>query len=441
MATAVIYNGDHIGYQSPFSRDHDMTSVSQRVPIKNTPQYNKPSLVVIDDDPVFRQQIKLMAGPGYTVYEFGGPLEIDEGTLLHAEYMVLDLSMPDIDGLTFIKALANLNRHTKLLIVSGHDQHVIELAQQTAQLFGIPVAGVLHKPVTSAQFHTAIDDLNRLAEMSIPAKGLQKIINKQSLDVETGMAAGEFTAYYQPQIDLKTARVIGLEALARWNHPLHGLLSPGSFIDSIESTSLSREFTLLMLEFAIADYMQSVQYLDPQITVSVNVPPEALKTEDFADQVILLLKRYKCPAHQLVCEITERGTEELNANASYAIARLRMAGIQMSIDDFGTGQSGLNKLKTHAYNEIKIDRCFIRDLSSSQDSLEIVKSIINLSHQIDLRVVAEGVETKDTLTLLKQLGCDVAQGFLLAHPMTIVKFVNWYDDHKLTDYLNYKTSR
>lgn len=390
---------------------------------------SKPKLVVIDDDPVFRHQVKVMASPQFAVYDFEGPLHADEKLLIDADYIVLDLSMPDVDGLAFIKVLASLNRRTKLLIISGHDQHVIELARQTATLFGIESSEFLHKPVSSVQFFAALDALARLAELSIrPVTHLHRIAS-DSLDIENGIAAGEFTAFYQPQINIESGKVIGLEALARWQHPDYGLLLPGSFIDSIENSSLCKDFTLLMVEIAIVDYAKTVRIKDPSITVSVNVPPEALKCPDFAEQVIQLLDRYHCPAHQLVCEITERGTEELNANASYAIAKLKMAGIQMAIDDFGTGQSGLNKLKTHAYNEIKIDRSFIKDLPESKDSQEIVKSVIDLARQIGLRVVAEGVETQEVLQVLKIMHCEAVQGFLLSRPMTITQFSNWFEQY------------
>jgi EAL domain-containing protein (putative c-di-GMP-specific phosphodiesterase class I) len=193
----------------------------------------------------------------------------------------------------------------------------------------------------------------------------------------------------------------------------------------LEDSDEAIDFTLMIANLAIRDTVQLTQKCGFTGKVSINVPPKVLLSESFTDRLCAMLKDHGLAAERFQCEITERGLESPGPQASATMARLRMKGIQLSIDDFGVGQSGLSKIKTRAFDEIKIDRSFISDLTSSLDSRSIVESIIHLASLVGMRVVAEGIEDNPTLLLTKRLGVANVQGYYCARPMPKDEFCSW----------------
>jgi EAL domain-containing protein (putative c-di-GMP-specific phosphodiesterase class I)/CheY-like chemotaxis protein len=383
-----------------------------------------PRMLVIDDDPLFLHQMKIVLRGKYSVQTTLRAVEDEAACMSGASAVILDLNMPGVDGVSFIKTIATLEPKPKLLIASGHELSILELAKRTANMYGLHQTDVLQKPLTRSAVLKALAKLDR---PSATAGARSTVMPPRFSDEEVFAAfkAGQFTAVYQPQVSVVSAEVIGIEALARWDHPDFGRLSPASFIEQIEDSNLVLTFTLQIAETAIRDTVQLEKDTGAAVKISINVPPQVLESEIFIDALMEKLTRHGLPTQRFQCEITERGLENPDPVVLASMARLRMKGVQLSIDDFGVGQSGLAKLKSRAFDEIKIDRSFIQDLASSSDSRSIVESIMQLSRMVGLRIIAEGVEDKLTLKHSKVLGIQNIQGFYFAKPMPAAELAQW----------------
>jgi diguanylate cyclase (GGDEF)-like protein len=230
--------------------------------------------------------------------------------------------------------------------------------------------------------------------------------------------------HYQPKAALSDGRIVSVEALVRWQHPVHGLLSPDRFIPLAEQTDLIDKLTAWVLARALAD-IASLGPHAARITVAVNASARNLAREDFADLVVGTLARTRVPADRLVVEITETALLTNPGRAAATMRAIQQAGVKISLDDFGAGQTSLGYLATLPIHELKIDRGFVRDMQTNPAHAAIVRSIVDLGHNLGLRVVAEGVDRSDTYAHLRAIGCDVLQGFLLAGGMPLDQLDGW----------------
>jgi diguanylate cyclase (GGDEF)-like protein len=247
-------------------------------------------------------------------------------------------------------------------------------------------------------------------------------------ELRRALRADEIVLHYQPQVALGTGKVVGVEALARWQHPVRGLLGPHQFIQIVEHTTLSHEFTAHVL---VAALDQVRAWLDQGINlpVAVNVSPMCLLDEQLPDRIAQKLQSTGVPGDMLCLEITE---DTMMANQDQAIDTLRRIGrlgVRIAVDDFGTGYSSMTYLKTLPVDELKVDQSFVHDMGrGDQRCTTLVSSVINLAHDLGLTVVAEGVESEETLAALRNLGCDVAQGNHFARPLNPAHLAAWLTD-------------
>jgi diguanylate cyclase (GGDEF)-like protein len=243
-------------------------------------------------------------------------------------------------------------------------------------------------------------------------------VNRMTLvaDLRNAIKAREFVLLFQPQVDLATGRVLGAEVLTRWQHPRRGLLGPDDFISAAENSGLMQEFTIHILDRAVAE---CARWREAGVTapVSVNLSARNLLDARLPAEVAQILADHGLPAEQLVLEITETTMVSDIETVQEILAALRQMGVELSVDDFGTGYSSLALLQRIAVNEIKIDRSFVRAMNTSEGDAAIVRATIELAHGLGLRVVAEGVETAEHVAALRSLGCDVAQGWYFGHPV------------------------
>lgn len=256
------------------------------------------------------------------------------------------------------------------------------------------------------------------------APALQEAANtrtKLEADLRCAIASGQITLFYQPQI--RQGRVIGAEALARWQHPERGLLTPDKFISLAEETGLI--FSLGDLVLDLACHQITLWRQRPEtasLTLSVNISAQQFRKQDFVDKVWGALNRSGADPTKLHLELTESLLVDDIGETTKKMNTLRTAGLRISLDDFGTGYSSLSYLKYLPLGELKIDRSFVRDMQSDHRGRTIVKTIIDLSLGMDLSVIAEGVETVEQQELLEDLGCDTYQGFLFGRPVPIEQF-------------------
>jgi len=227
----------------------------------------------------------------------------------------------------------------------------------------------------------------------------------------------ELTLYYQPKVSLKTGSCIGVEALVRWQHPRRGIVPPDQFIPLAEQTGLIRPLSRWVLNAALRQ-SRAWQQDGLEVPIAINLSMRDLHDPDLPDTVAELLATWQVPTAQLMVEITENGLMADPARALSTVTGLRAMGIRIAIDDFGTGYSSLAYLKRLPLDELKIDRSFVRELAADRDDLAIVRSTISLGHDLGLKIVAEGVEDRATMDLLRSLGCDVGQGYHFSRPVT-----------------------
>jgi diguanylate cyclase (GGDEF)-like protein/PAS domain S-box-containing protein len=228
---------------------------------------------------------------------------------------------------------------------------------------------------------------------------------------------GEFELHFQPQVSMRNRRVVGLEALIRWRHPLHGLLNPGGFIELAEETGLIDAITDWVLTEACKNLAtwRSMGFVD--LRVAVNISPMEFERADAVERILSIIDRHGIPAELMEIEITENLLLSDAAGVIDKMRQLRERGMRISIDDFGTRYSSLNYLRRFPISSIKIDQSFVRDLSEKQGASPIINAIVGIARGFNLHLVAEGIETDYQLQVLRNLGCDEMQGFLFSRPV------------------------
>jgi diguanylate cyclase (GGDEF)-like protein len=243
-------------------------------------------------------------------------------------------------------------------------------------------------------------------------------------DIRHALASDEIVVHYQPIIDLDDLRVRGAEGLVRWQHPEHGLIPPGAFVTTIEQTGLIGPLTRHVLERSIAE-CAAWRRDGRELSVAVNLSVRNLLDRDLPLELDRLLDVYALPPEALQLEITESMIMSDPERALATVGRLSALGVRLSVDDFGTGYSSLANLRKMPIDELKIDRSFVSPMLQDESDLIIVRSTINLGHDLGLRVIAEGVEDGATLDELAALGCDLAQGYHVSRPMPADAFNAW----------------
>ncbi|MDT3446474.1 EAL domain-containing protein [Pseudofrankia sp. BMG5.37] len=232
---------------------------------------------------------------------------------------------------------------------------------------------------------------------------------------------------YQPKADPRTGRVTGLEALVRWQHPREGLRGPGVFLPEMEQVGLMPQLTRRVLDLALAD-CASWHAAGAALSVSVNVPPSMIGDAGFVELVSDALRRHKLAPRALVVEVTEEAVITAKEQARRTLADLRELGVRVSLDDYGTGFCSLAYLRELPADEVKLDQMFLRDMHRDPSAAEIVRSTVSLAHALDLRIVAEGVETKAAWLTLAGWRCDEVQGYFISPPLAGGRVVAWLGD-------------
>jgi len=235
----------------------------------------------------------------------------------------------------------------------------------------------------------------------------------------------QMALHYQPRVNLKTGRCVGAEALLRWSHPTLGEIAPGEFVPLAETTALIRPLTDWVLNAAVRQRAQwSRRGIDPKI--SINVSPANLREEGFVDRFEAMLTSEGVKAGGIEFEVTEGAVAAWEGTTMDEIEKVRVLGIEISIDDFGTGYSNINYLTQLPANTLKIDRSFIMPLTASARYQVLVKSIIGMASDLNFKVVAEGIETREAMDMLIDLGCDEGQGYFFSRPMAAAAFAHWW---------------
>ena len=342
-------------------------------------------------------------------------------------HIALDLVMPKMDGVEVIAELARRHCKAKIIITSGVGSRILDAAGRSAAEHGLSIIGVLSKPFSPATLRTMLADNE--PEKPAPVQSFAPSPAQiTTSELEHAIAHQRLVMAYQPKIECNSGKLSGFEALVRWNHPLHGIIMPDQFVPLAEENGLISNLTDVVLEQSLswfARFRNSHQI--PDTTMSINLSARSLHETEMADRFATLCQRNGIDTRKVIFEITETSAMEDPVASLDLLTRLRMKGFNLSIDDFGTGFSSMIQLVRLPFSEIKVDKSFVINAMESRESRTVVSSIIDLGQSLGLKVTAEGVENADTLTFLREEGCDLAQGYHIARPMWGADVTEWLE--------------
>ncbi len=246
-------------------------------------------------------------------------------------------------------------------------------------------------------------------------------------ELRVAIERGQLELYYQPKLHLRSGLMTRAEVLIRWNHPQRGFLTPSEFIPLAERTGLIRPLTDWLLDHAL-EQCRTWQAIGAPVHVAVNISAKSLLDQNLPQKVHAALAKWKVDPRFLKIEITESSIMADPAHALAILAMLQSMGVRLSVDDFGTGYSSLTHLRELPIDEIKIDKSFVGQMTTSDADAAIVRTVIHLAHDLGKQVCAEGVEAEETWKMLRELGCDLAQGYWIAKPMPANELIRWLSD-------------
>lgn len=324
------------------------------------------------------------------------------------QLVIMGLELGADDSISLLRRLGECHYRGSVLLLSGVEAKITRIAERVGETLGLNMLGSLDKPMRMVDLRQCLDSVGVGRERPIETCR-EPVFTCDEL--EHALHAGELTLHYQPQFELSSGRLSGVEALVRWAHPELGLIGPGNFLPllSLEQSKRLTSHVLTQAQYDAAQWARAG--VTP--TLSVNVTADDMMSPD-----LLALTRMRSPGDpSLVLEITETAAMDDELLGSEVAARLCLSGLEMSVDDFGIGFSSLARLQSLPISELKIDRSFVRLVQQEAQSAAIVEAVALLGRRMGIRVVAEGVEDMACLPLLERFGCTHVQGFGLARPM------------------------
>ncbi len=328
------------------------------------------------------------------------------------DVVLVDLDMPGMDGIEFIGIVAQERLAQSIAVVSAMDPALLHTVQVMAKASGLRVLGCVEKPLTPGKLTAVLS----LYESDI-GTGTELADVDVTLDqAREALSRGEIFPHFQPQAEFGNGKIIGVEALARWRLSDGRMVPPAVFVPMMEAGGLIDELTNLMLVQSCA-WWKRWQAKGLDLTISVNVSAQNLTGPEVADRYEAVLREHGLAPDQVVLEITESSVMSDTARGLGMLARLRLKGFGLSVDDFGTGYSSLSQLSQIPFSALKIDRGFVSGAPGQPRKRAMIETSLDLARKLDLKVVAEGVETVEEWQLLAGLGCDYAQGYLISPPV------------------------
>jgi EAL domain-containing protein (putative c-di-GMP-specific phosphodiesterase class I)/ActR/RegA family two-component response regulator len=375
------------------------------------------SILIVDDDPT---QIAILhayftsarAGNIHQAGDGNSALAIVNSLTEPLDLIVSDLGMPGMDGFEFLRHLKATAFSGKIALFSGHDHALIENAASLARIHGLKIVGQLKKPLTKR----ALDMIFSTEQNSAAMPSARGSISVAIDDVIKGIQEKQFIPYYQPKIDFLSGKVVGAEALARWRLADNSIISPAHFIALAEQNNLIEGITMSILDSVLDDINREKATWNGA-KISINLPPAMLNDVRLPDTINRKLAEKDVRPSSICFEITESGILEFNPSTLEILSRLRIAGFDLAIDDFGTGAANISNLRMFPYSELKIDQSFINNILTDAFSEETVRVSLSLARQLNMRVVAEGIESQRIFDHIKSKGIDQAQGYFIGRPM------------------------
>jgi EAL domain-containing protein (putative c-di-GMP-specific phosphodiesterase class I) len=338
------------------------------------------------------------------------------------DVIVTDIDMPGMDGMAFIRRLGEVKARPSLVITSALERSLLDTVETMAGAYGMRLLGTIEKPPTPERFADLVA-LYWKARPNPERSGKRTELFTMEEIVE-GLHGEQFVPYYQPKIELRTGRVKGAEALARWERPHEGLILPYAFIGQLEESEQIAELTWIMLAQAARD-CRTWREAGMDMDVSVNLSVKLLADPAIAEAITWQVANQGLDPRHMILEITESAAMSSVGHVLENLIRLRMKGFGLSIDDYGTGYSSMQQLTRIPFTELKIDQSFVMHAAHQEASRMILESSLEMARRLRIVSVAEGAETSEDWNLLREVGCDLAQGFYVAGPMPGSQFPDW----------------
>ncbi|NQZ81124.1 MAG: EAL domain-containing protein [Colwellia sp.] len=336
----------------------------------------------------------------------------------HSFVMIVDNQ--DIEHI-IATVLPELEKSYQYENISLHFQYVVGIAYSSQQNRK-DIAEILQKSNVALQYAKKQKKLYQVYDPQFDTNTVERLHLTNSL--KTAIEENQLVLFYQPKLSLSTMKLSHVEALVRWQHPEKGLIPPDSFISIAEKTGQMDALTRWVTQEAIAQYLRW-QQAGLHIKIAINISAENLADKSYSDFVIALKQQHDLPDDDITLEVTEDAVVADPEQATQILSYLREHGFKLSIDDYGTGYSSLAQLKQLPVQELKIDRSFVQHLMSNENDKIIVRSTIELAHNMGLSVVAEGIEDEAALLWLKEHGCELAQGYFISRPIPEESFNTW----------------
>ena len=382
-----------------------------------------PKVLVIDDEEAICELIVAVAeSAGFDATSASSPSEIEAAIVGRFDLVVLDLSLGEMDGIEVMSKLGATHRGMPVILVSGADQSLLDTAGRIAEMHKLRVLGTFAKPFSLDVLKTAMLELSQVSEMGVDPTGPKVIIDANLL-----LQPDFLQLAYQPKVSTRSGEALGVEALVRWRHPEHGDVSPAIFVALIEQEGRTGELLDIVMSMASRD-RKRYRALASMPDISINISVLDLDDEELPRRAQKILLE-AAPAERWTFEVTETAPITDVAPALSILTRLRIAGFKLSVDDFGTGTSNYERLLVAPFTELKIDRAMVNRLDiNAAEPDPMVRSGIDVGHSLQLQVVAEGVESVDQFRMVRDLGCDAAQGYLISPPVAPVQLDVALDD-------------
>ena len=367
---------------------------------------SRPVTLIVDDEPGIRNFVQHVA-ESVGMQAIGAASGRDALEKLKGatpSIIVMDMQMPNGDGVQLIQGLAALGIKAKIVILSGSDSRLLEVSGEIARQRGLDIGAVLQKPVRFEDLRRTLAGLHS-ASMPFSADSLRKAIADHAPIL-----------HYQPKIRLSDASFCGVEALLRCKDAAGRPVSPELVLSIAEEAGIMPELNDRICRSAI-EQRRAWSDAGRELDIAINLSASESFDRELPDRLEALCTEQNVPARTIILEMTESSVERDNLAAAETMTRLRLIGFRLSIDDFGTGHSSLVRLRQMPFSELKIDRSFVGTLQKSSENAVIVRSLVQLAQNLEMHCVMEGVEDAFALNFASQLGCDEVQGYYIAKPM------------------------
>jgi len=372
---------------------------------------------ILDDEPDLLALVAdLSRSRGLATFTYNNASELFSNIdcISSEDILVLDLQLPNVDGIEVLRRFSESQISPRLILVSGLNVGVLHSAEKLAVAHGLDVIGSLSKPFSMLKFGDWLTE--KVADNTV----VQPVVSPQQISAEElafAISNGQLVLYFQPQYNLRDKVMTGAEALVRWQHPRLGLVYPDQFISIAEKEGLINSLTRWVIGECVVKASQW-QGLGYPLVMSVNVSADDVTSLLLPEQIAHILQETDLDPSRIVLELTESALMGELVTSLDILTRIRLRGIQLSIDDFGTGYSSLSLLHRVPFTELKIDREFVGSMDTDVEARAIVKTCILLAHELNMTVVAEGIENLDQYKLLQALGCDRGQGYMFSPAIT-----------------------